>query len=105
MPMPVIVEYYVKPGHAEQVAELLASHWNLLHEEGFTTNQPAFLMRDPHDSDLFVEVFEWKDEDGPDAAWENPRISEYWNQIQALCEQDVDPDYYDGVDAIVPGGG
>jgi quinol monooxygenase YgiN len=105
MSTPVIVEYYVKPGHSEQVAELLVDHWNVLHEEGFTTDQPAFLMRDPNDTTLFVEVFAWKDEDGPDRAWDNPRIADLWNQIQSFCEQDVDPEYFETVESNYVGGG
>jgi quinol monooxygenase YgiN len=105
MPMPVITEYYARAGHSEQLAELLADHWNVLREEGFTTEQPAFLMRDTQDSDLFIEVFAWKDEDGPDRAWDNPRIAELWNQIQSYCEQEIDPEYFDGLDAAMYVGG
>ncbi|MDQ4077769.1 MAG: hypothetical protein M3220_16165 [Chloroflexota bacterium] len=103
--MPTITKYHAKPGRSEQVAALLASHWELLHNEGFATDQRAFLMRDPDEPDLFVEVFEWKEEEGPDKAWNHQEIAELWEQIQSLCENDITPEYYDMVPAIYMGGG
>lgn len=105
MAIPVIVEYYARESEAEQLAQLLASHWSILRDEGFTTDQPAFLMRDTDDPNLFIEVFEWKDEEGPDAAWENPTISELWHDIQSHCDEDIVPIYYETISAVVPGGG
>jgi quinol monooxygenase YgiN len=105
MPMPALVEYYAKDGQEERLARLLVDHWNRLHEAGFTTDRPAFLMRDPNDPGIFIEVFEWKDEDGPDAAWENSDIADFWNQVQALCDNEIEPEYLENVDAIYHGGG
>lgn len=105
MSLPVISTYLAKEEHSEQVAALLASNWELLHDSGLTTDHPAFLMRDPEQPNRFVEVFEWKDEEGPDQAWENAEIAELWNQIQSLCEQEIDPVYYEMIVSTYGGGG
>ncbi len=105
MAVPVIVEYQASSGHGEQVAALLAGHWRLLNDEGFTTEQPAFLMRHPDIDDLFIEVFEWKSEEGPEEAWNNPTIAALWNEIQSHCDEDVEPEYFEMVSTTYTGGG
>jgi quinol monooxygenase YgiN len=105
MGIPVIIEYYAQEGHEEQLAVLLASHWYHLHAEGLTTEQPAFLMRDPYDPAFFIEVFEWRDERCAESALESPRIQELWDTIQACCEDPIEPERYEAVVAIQAGGG
>lgn len=105
MSLPVVSTYHAKADHSERVAALLASNWELLHNNGLTTEQPAFLMRDPDEPSRFVEVFEWKSEDGPDEAWNHPEIAELWNEIQSLCEKEIDPVYYEMVSSTYMGGG
>jgi hypothetical protein len=105
MNMPAIVTYRARNGNAEQLSALLAGHWQLLHAQGYVTDQPAFLMRDPRDSEVFVEVFAWQDENGPEEAWRNPQVTDLWNEIQSRCQADIDPVYYETVTVTHVGGG
>ncbi len=105
MSVPVVTTYHAKAEHSEQVAALIASNWELLHKEGLATDHPAFVMRDADESSRFVEVFEWKSEDGPDEAWNHPAVADLWNEIQSLCTQDIEPRYYEMLSSTYVGGG
>ncbi len=100
MTMSVITEYYIKPDRADQVAALLRQNWPLLHQEGLTTDQPAFLMVHPDDDEIFLEAFEWKDETGPDRAWQISRIKALWDEIQSHCEHEIEPEYYNALPGV-----
>lgn len=100
-----ITRYYAQSGHEEQVATLLANHWELLHDEGLTTDRRPYVMRDPHEPGLFVEVLEWKDDDAPDRAWDHDEVSALWDTIQSYCEQDIEPEYYEPLSSLQAGGG
>ena len=62
-------------------------------------------MRDPYDPAFFLEVFEWKDEACVSSALDNPRVAELWDAIQACCEDPIEPERYEAVTAMMPGGG
>lgn len=84
----ILCRYRIKPGKEEDFAELLSRHWQVLHDVGLTTDEPARILRasDKAGNVAFVEMFEWKTEDSAQTAHETPEVMRLWEPMGSLCE-------------------
>lgn len=83
MPDIVIVAYKPKPGQAEALARLAASHHPRLAALGLVTDRAPVLGR--AGDGTIVEVFEWRD-GATERAHEMAAVQEIWAEYSALCE-------------------
>jgi hypothetical protein len=87
-----ICRYKVKPGKEEEMVELLEKHWPALREAGLATDDPPIIYRgvpgDRHGAGgVFIEIFSWKADNGPQLAHETPGVMAVWEPMGAICEQ------------------
>lgn len=96
-PVTVICKFVVKPGKEAEMRALLAEHWPTLHRLGMTTDEPALTFQGvpaPPEKErshgastnVFVEIFSWKDARQPDLAHQSPEVMKVWEPMGALCE-------------------
>ena len=96
-PVTVICKFVVKPGKEAQMKALLKNHWPTLHRLGLTTDEPAQTyvgVAAPEEKEraggastnVFVEIFSWKDARQPDLAHQSPEVMAVWEPMGALCE-------------------
>jgi hypothetical protein len=93
-PVTVICRYEVKPGKEAEFEALLARHWPTLHENGLVTDRSAVVYKgqpsgkpgERHGAEnVYVEIFEWKDEQAPRHAHESPKIMAVWEPMGGCC--------------------
>lgn len=87
-----ICTYKVKPGKEEEMVDLLKRHYPALRAAGLVTDDPPQIFRglpDKHHGaeGVFVEIFAWKDDRGPQLAHESPGVMAIWEPMGAICEQ------------------
>ena len=86
-----ICTYKVKPGKEDEMVDLLQRHHPALLKAGLVTDEPPQIFRglpDPHHGaeGVFVEIFAWKDDQGPNLAHESPEVMAIWEPMGAICE-------------------
>jgi len=84
----VVCLYRVAPGREADFEALLERHWPALHGLDLVTDDPPRHYRGTEQDGrpLFVEMFEWKDEDAAIAAHEHPEVMAIWEPMDQLCE-------------------
>lgn len=91
-PVPMLVIYRVKPGHDERFVELLRQHWPALRGIGLATDTPAELFRgeskrpSPHGGPVFIETFEWVDQNAPNIAHKTPEVMAVWEPMGPMLD-------------------
>lgn len=94
----VIVTYIVKKGREKQFEKVLKKHWKVLQEEQLTTNQAAFIFRDPENPTVYKEVFEWKTRKSLQKAEESDRVQKLWKQMMELTEEGgIEPAHFEKI--------
>lgn len=89
-PVTVICRYQVQPGKQAEFEALLARHWPALHAAGLVTDRPAVAYKglpgQHHDAErVYVEIFEWKDEQASGRAHQSPAIMAVWEPMGECC--------------------
>lgn len=95
-PVTVICKFVVKPGQQDAMRALLAKHWPTLHACGLTTDEPAQVFQgvpaapekeEAHgaSTNVFVEIFSWKNARAPQVAHESPEVLAVWEPMGACC--------------------
>ena len=87
-PVENLCRYLVKPGKEQAFADLLARHWDTLHDAGLATDEPARVLRasDKAGNIAFIEIFSWKDGDCSQTAHETPEVMQLWEPMGAHCQ-------------------
>jgi hypothetical protein len=90
--VPMLVLYRVKPGHDERFVELLRQHWPALRGIGLATDTPAELFRgeskrpSAQGGSVFVETFEWVDQEAPNIAHKTPEVMAVWGPMGPMLD-------------------
>lgn len=93
-PVTVICRYQVEAGKEAEFEALLARHWPTLHAAGLVTDrraiaykgQPSAKPGGRHDAErVYVEIFEWKDDQASGRAHESPTVMAIWEPMGACC--------------------
>ncbi|HVI01613.1 MAG TPA: hypothetical protein VM869_23015 [Enhygromyxa sp.] len=93
-PVTVICRYEVKPGMEAEFEALLARHWPTLHAAGLVTDRRALAYKGQPSGkpggrhgaqNVYVEIFEWKDQHSSGHAHESPKIMAVWEPMGACC--------------------
>ena len=91
----VIVTYFVKKGREKEFEKTLKKHWKALRSEELTTAQLPFLLRDPDNSSVYKEIFEWKSRRSFQKANEFPAIQKIWQHMKELTEDGgIEPAFF-----------
>ncbi len=79
--------YRVKQENKDAFHDLLRKHWPTLRRVGLATDRPPQFMisRDQKQNWAFLEIFEWRDEQGPKTAHETPEVMQIWEPMGALA--------------------
>ena len=87
-PVEVLCRYRLKPGMEQQFEPMLKGHWQLLHDLGLTSPEPARLQRasDKAGNVAYIERFAWKNADAVDSAHESPEVMRMWEPMGSLCD-------------------
>jgi quinol monooxygenase YgiN len=80
----VIVAYTPKAGKDQQLLAAVKKHLQVLRNEHFVTDKPAYVMRAADGS--IVEVFEWRSAEAIQQAHSNPAIQALWAEFGAACD-------------------
>ena len=81
--------YRVRPEGIAEFEALLGRHWTTLRNLGLATDAPPPTYRGKDDTGrpIYVEIFEWKDPEGPGRAHELPEVMAVWEPMGKLCEE------------------
>ena len=91
-----ICQYHVKAGHEAEMEALLEKHWPTLHRAGLASDDPPVIYRglpsgkpDDHHgaTGVYIEIFSWKSDDGPQLAHQTPEVMAVWEPMGAICEK------------------
>jgi hypothetical protein len=92
-PATVICTYKVKPGKGPEFEDLLRKHWTTLRASGLVTSTPPRIFRGlaspkgRHGAEnVYVEIFEWKDDKASGLAHESPKVMAVWEPMGTLCD-------------------
>ncbi|HEX8618291.1 MAG TPA: hypothetical protein VF911_11955 [Thermoanaerobaculia bacterium] len=91
-PVPMLVIYRVKAGNDARFVELLKQHWPALRGIGLATETPAEIYRGeskrpaPGGGSIYVETFEWVDENAPNVAHQTPQVMAVWEPMGPILE-------------------
>ena len=80
----VIVAYRPKPGKADGLRALVATHVPRLRAEGLVTERAPIVMEAADGT--VVEVFEWASREAIEAAHANPAVQAMWAEFAEVCE-------------------
>ncbi|HLT39697.1 MAG TPA: hypothetical protein VK034_25615 [Enhygromyxa sp.] len=95
IPSTVICRYQVKPGKQSEFEALLARHWPTLHAAGLVSERRAVAYRglpsgkpdERHGAErVYVEIFEWNDEQASGRAHRSPEVMAIWEPMGACCD-------------------
>jgi len=80
--------YRVKAGSEVPFRKLLARHWPTLLRVGLAADEPSVIYEgaEEHGAPLFVELLNWKDDEGPRIAHQVPEVMSVWEPMGMLCE-------------------
>ncbi len=84
----IVCRYLLKPGKQDEFEELLVGHWQVLHDAGLATKEPARLFRasDKAGNVAFIEMFSWREAASAQTAHETPQVMQLWEPMGALCQ-------------------
>ena len=93
-----ICQYKVKPGKEAEMEVLLAKHWPALREAGLVDDTPPTIYKGQAGKDhgaerMYIEIFAWKDANGPQLAHQTPGVMAVWEPMGAICERMDFPSY------------
>ena len=80
----VIVAYRPKPGHEQELLEIVRDRVPTLRTERLVTDRVPVIMRAKDGT--IIEVSEWKSQEAIEAAHRNPRVLAMWDKFFAICE-------------------
>jgi len=80
----VIVAYRPKPGKADALKELAATHAARLRKEGLVTDRASVLLE--AGDGTVVEVFEWLSAEAIRQAHTNAEVQKMWGEYAAVCD-------------------
>jgi quinol monooxygenase YgiN len=80
----VIVAYKPKPGKEEALLAAVRKHVQVLRDEQFVTDRPAYVMR-AGDGTL-LEIFEWRSAEAIHQAHSSPAVMALWGEFGAVCD-------------------
>jgi hypothetical protein len=89
-PLTMLVQYHPKAGKEGELLELVKKHWPELNRLGLVSSQPPHLWRavDKRSGQVhFVEIFQWKDRNTPDAAHRSPEVMAIWGPMEQVLEK------------------
>jgi hypothetical protein len=81
----VICTYRVRPEAEDEFVELLARHWETLHDLEFVTDEESLVFRQIRGAPTYVEIFTWV-EGGFERAHEHPDVVAIWEPMEPLLE-------------------
>jgi quinol monooxygenase YgiN len=77
--IPVVVRYSARPGHEQDLEDMVRRHWNTLHRERLTTERPAVVVKVDRQPGVFIELFEWASEEAVRTAHDRPSVRDLWD--------------------------
>lgn len=80
----VIACYKPKPGKAEALKLLMATHVPRLKAEGLVTGRPSIIMEAKEGT--IIEVFEWVSAEAIASAHTNPNVLKMWAEYAEVCD-------------------
>jgi quinol monooxygenase YgiN len=80
----VIVAYRPKPGHGQELLEIVRSRVPTLRREDLVTDRVPMIMRAKDGT--IIEVSEWKSREAIEEAHRNPRVLAMWDKFFAICD-------------------
>ena len=85
-PETVMVTLHARPGSEQELARVIARHWQTAERMKLVRDTPHLTLRGSEDGSktYFVEIFTWRDGRIPDSA--PSEIREIWNDMNRLVE-------------------
>jgi quinol monooxygenase YgiN len=107
-PVTVICTYKVKPGKGPAFEDVLRNHWPTLLKAGLVTSTPPRMYRGlpsakpggRHGAEnVYVEIYEWKDEAAVALAHQSPQVMAVWEPLGTLCD-DMDFPHFEPLSLV-----
>jgi hypothetical protein len=88
-PVNVLCIYRVKQGQEDQFKRILEKHWPALDRAGLVSSTPVQVFRETGKDDavIFIEMFQWKNEESPRAAHQAPEVMAVWGPMDTLTDK------------------
>ncbi len=85
----VLCTYWPKPGHEEELRQLLLKHGPTLAGVGLLGDLPVQIWKATQQDGVirFVERFDWRDADSPNTAHQLPEVMAVWEPMGRICER------------------
>lgn len=80
----VIVAYRPHSGKDSALVELCKKHFVILKEENLISDRTPIIMQAKRG--VVVEVFGWKSAEAIEAAHQNQRVKELWEEYASICD-------------------
>ena len=86
-PVTVLCIYRVPEEKQAEFLPLLEGHWPTLSKQGLVTDEPSRFWKgsSAQGEDGFVEMFTWKNAEGPALAHQTPEVMALWEPMGELC--------------------
>jgi hypothetical protein len=75
--------YKPRPGHEDDLLELVRNHMPPLRSQGLVTDRAPIVVR--CEDGTIVEIFEWVSKEKVQSAHSNPVVLELWKKFEAAC--------------------
>ncbi len=79
--------YKPKPGHEQDLLELVRNHMPPLRSQGLVTDRTPIVVR--CEDGTIVEIFEWVSKEKVRDAHTNPVVLELWKKFEAVCSYEI----------------
>ncbi|WP_350292421.1 hypothetical protein [uncultured Croceitalea sp.] len=80
----VIVAYKPFPGKANDLKNLMYSHWDILNAEDLVTDRKSIICE--AEDGTILEVFGWKSKEAIELAHSNKKVQKMWEEYSKVCE-------------------
>ncbi|MEO7994382.1 MAG: hypothetical protein ABI743_08280 [bacterium] len=82
----VLCVYTVKEGQEDAFRGILKDHAELLRARDLISDQPVQAFQDSRDKRIFIEVFQWKDQNSINRAHTAEGVGPIWDRMEAVVE-------------------
>jgi hypothetical protein len=83
----VLALYQVARENEKTLLKLIPKKRRYFLKAGYVTKRPPILLRSRENSEIFIEIFEWKSDAAVAKAHQDPKVRAIWDEMDKLCKK------------------
>jgi hypothetical protein len=83
----VLALYQVAKENEKTLLKLLPKKRSYFLKAGYITRRPPILLRSRQNPEIFIEIFEWKNDDAVAKAHQDLKVRAIWEEMDKLCKK------------------